>query len=218
MLCHTSHSFIFVKFTLCHRPNSAVASNDCAKDCPHKEHCTQAFGRNTLSKPHNAHYKMGGRMQLSSADSDPKLIDIFKTRHPNHKVPCPNMIWHDVKAAYIKCHEWISKLLQEHLGCIHFATNCWTSTNHHTFIAWAVHLEHQGAMLAFLQDIIEVPESHIGTASEKAFQKMLRMFGLQDCILAISADNGSANDTQTKALSMMKMRMRMRMKMKMDWM
>ena len=44
--------FIFVKFTLCHRPNSAVASNDCAKDCLHKDHCTQAFGRNTLSKPH----------------------------------------------------------------------------------------------------------------------------------------------------------------------
>ena len=48
-----SHSFLFVKFTLCHRPNSAVASNDCAIDHLHKDHCTQAFGRNTLSKPHN---------------------------------------------------------------------------------------------------------------------------------------------------------------------
>ena len=49
---HMSHSFIFVKFTLCHRPNSAVASNDCAIDHLHKNRCMQAFGRNTLSKPH----------------------------------------------------------------------------------------------------------------------------------------------------------------------
>ena len=49
---HTSHSFIFVKFTLCHRLISAVASNNCAIDHLHKDHCTRAFGRNTLSKPH----------------------------------------------------------------------------------------------------------------------------------------------------------------------
>ena len=30
----------------------AVASNNCARDCLHKDCCTQAFGRNTLSKPH----------------------------------------------------------------------------------------------------------------------------------------------------------------------
>ena len=50
---HASHSFIFVKFTPCHRPNSAVASDDCARDHLHKDHCAQAFGRNTLSKPHS---------------------------------------------------------------------------------------------------------------------------------------------------------------------
>ena len=44
-------SFIFVKFTLVTDP-IAVASNDCAKDCLHKDCCAQAFGRNTLSKPH----------------------------------------------------------------------------------------------------------------------------------------------------------------------
>lgn len=58
-------------------------------------------------------------------------------------------------------------------------------------------------MLAFLLDIIEVPESHTGTALAKAFQKMLETFGLQDCILAVNADNGSANDMQTKALTTM---------------
>jgi hypothetical protein len=43
-----------------------------------------------------------------------------------------------------------------------------------------VHLEHKGAMLAFLLDIIEVPESHTGVALAKAFQQMLKAFGLQD--------------------------------------
>jgi hypothetical protein len=37
-------------------------------------------------------------------------------------------------------------------------------------------------MLAFLLDIIEVPESHTGVALALAFQKMLKTFGLQDQI------------------------------------
>ena len=44
--------FIFVKFTLI-TDSIAVASNNCAKDCLHIDCCVQAFGRNTLSKPHN---------------------------------------------------------------------------------------------------------------------------------------------------------------------
>ena len=31
-----------------------MASNDCAIDHLHKDHCAQAFGRNTLSKPHSS--------------------------------------------------------------------------------------------------------------------------------------------------------------------
>ena len=52
--------------------------------------------------------------------------------------------------------------------------------NHHAFVAWIVHLEHDGMMLAFLLDIIKVPESHTGVALAKAFQKMLESFRLQD--------------------------------------
>ena len=39
--------FPMVEFVL-----NSNASNNCVKDCLHKDHCTQAFGRNTLSKPH----------------------------------------------------------------------------------------------------------------------------------------------------------------------
>jgi hypothetical protein len=42
-----------------------------------------------------------------------------------------------------------------------------------------VHLEHEGMMLAFLLDIIEVPESHTGMALARAFQNMLETFGLE---------------------------------------
>jgi hypothetical protein len=52
--------------------------------------------------------------------------------------------------------------------------------NHHAFVAWTVHLEHEGKMLAFLLNIIEVPESHTGVALVKAFQTMLKLFRLQD--------------------------------------
>jgi hypothetical protein len=112
--------------------------------------------------------------------SDPELINLLSTGHPHLKVPSPNTIRHDVKAAYLKCRERIATLLQEYPGRVHFATDAWTSTNHHTFVAWTVHLEHNGAMLAFLLDILKLPESHTGVALAKAFQKMLKTFGLQD--------------------------------------
>jgi hypothetical protein len=115
----------------------------------------------------------------ASIISDPELINLLTTGHPHLKVPSPNTVRRDVKAAYNKCRECITKLLRDHMGCLHFTTDTWTSTNHHTFVAWTVHLKHDGTMLAFLLDIIEVPESHTGLALARAFQKMLGTFGLE---------------------------------------
>jgi hypothetical protein len=102
-------------------------------------------------------------------------------------------------------------------GRIHIATDPWTSTNHWVFVAWTVHLEHEGCVLAFLLDIMEVPESHTGLALVKAFQKMLKGYGLKDKvriftllfwslliilqILAVTADNASTNNTQRETLT-----------------
>jgi hypothetical protein len=36
----------------------------------------------------------------------------------------------------------------------------WTSPNNRAFVTWTIHLEHKGQILAFLVDIIEVPEVH----------------------------------------------------------
>ena len=116
----------------------------------------------------------------ASIITDPELIDLLTTGHNHLKVPSPNTVRRDVKVAYVKCHERISKLLQEHPRLVHFTTDAWTSTNHHACVAWTVHFEHNGAMLAFLLDIVKLPESHTGIALAKAFQQMLETFGLQD--------------------------------------
>jgi hypothetical protein len=116
----------------------------------------------------------------ASIVTKPELINLFTTGHPHLKVPSPNTVRRDVKATYLRCREQICKVLQKHPGRVHFATDAWTSTNHHAFVAWTVHLEYNGTMLAFLLDIVDVPESHTGVALAKAFQRMLKTFGLQD--------------------------------------
>ena len=80
---------------------------------------------------------------------------------------------------------------------MHFATDAWTSPNHRAFVAWTVHLHHEGHILTFLLDIIEVPEvrsilllqyhllivanqSHTGDALARAFHKMLVEHGLTE--------------------------------------
>ena len=119
---------------------------------------------------------------LASIVTDPELIDLLTTGHNHLKVLSPNTVRRDVKVAYVKCREHISKFLQEHSGLVHFATDAWTSTNHHACVAWTVHFKHNGAMLAFLLDIVELLESHTGITLAKAFQQMLETFGLQDWV------------------------------------
>ena len=48
--------------------------------------------------------------------------------------------------------------LKDYPGRLHFATDAWTSPNHRAFVAWTVHLQQNGKMLAFLLDFLEVPE------------------------------------------------------------
>ena len=51
---HTSHSFSYLSSLPLVTDPIAIALNDCARDHLHKDRCTQAFGRNTLRKPHTA--------------------------------------------------------------------------------------------------------------------------------------------------------------------
>ena len=125
----------------------------------------------------------------------------------------------DIQSSFALCRDRVSKLLRDHPGKIHFATDTWTSPNHRAFVAWTVHLEHQGHMLAFLLDVVEVPEvrayscvrfpelmlplpqSYSGANLAAAFQAMLERFGLKNKILAFNGDNASQNDMQAVELA-----------------
>jgi hypothetical protein len=89
---------------------------------------------------------------------DRELIDLFCAGRPQVSIPSPITVGRDIASAFAKCQTRIAKLLQDHPGRLHFATDAWTSPNHRGFVAWTVHLQHKGVMLAFLLDIIEVPE------------------------------------------------------------
>ena len=106
-----------------------------------------------------------------------------------------------MKSSFEACRSRIGQLLRDHTGRLHFGTDAWTSPNQRAFVAWTVHLEHNGQLLLFLLNIVEVPESHTGQTLTKAFHKMLVDFGIQNKILSVVADNASANDTQTAALA-----------------
>jgi len=109
--------------------------------------------------------------------------------------------------------------LQEHPGCLHFAMDAWTSPNCRAFVAWTMHFGCEGAMIMFLLDIIEVPESHSGATLAQEFQAMLERFHVEDKVsyshqniflpptnypphqmLAFTGDNATSNDTQTAEL------------------
>ena len=80
------------------------------------------------------------------------------TGRPTTSIPSKTTVARDVEASFHVARQRITKLLQEHPGKLHFATDAWTSPNHRAFLAWTVHLQHEGQMLTFLLDIVEVPE------------------------------------------------------------
>lgn len=133
--------------------------------------------------------------------SDRELLELLSVGRPHISIPSPKTVARDIKTSFSKCQDRIGKMLRDHPGRLHFATDAWTSPNHRAFVAWTVHLEFQGSPLSFLLDIIEVPESHTGATLANAFQDMLMRFGLTEKVLAVNADNASSNDTQTEALA-----------------
>jgi hypothetical protein len=119
----------------------------------------------------------------SNIVNDRELRELLKAGRPNIEIPSPWTVNRDIQASFKKCRDHITKLLQQYPGRLHFATDAWTSPNHRVFVAWTVHMEHEGRMVTFLLDIVEVPESHTGQALANAFQTMLEQFGLQNKVM-----------------------------------
>ncbi|KAI6042107.1 hypothetical protein EDC04DRAFT_2892217 [Pisolithus marmoratus] len=60
-------------------------------------------------------------------------------------------------------------MLQESSGKLSFTMGAWTAPNHHAFIAFCAHLEHEGALLSMPLDIIKVAMSHTGLEMATVF-------------------------------------------------
>jgi hypothetical protein len=70
--------------------------------------------------------------------------------------------------------------VKEYDGALNFATDAWTSPNHKAFVAFTVHMEHEGVPISMLLDLVEVAKSHTGENLAEAFEKMLKEFGVED--------------------------------------
>ena len=90
--------------------------------------------------------------------NDRELRELLTAGRPSVDLPSNKTISRDINASFEKCRARITKLLWEHPGRLHFATDAWTSPNHRAFVVWTVHLEYEGSMLCFLLDIFELPE------------------------------------------------------------
>lgn len=104
---------------------------------------------------------------------DHELRELLRAGRPQLEIPSPDTLARKVHLAFEQASKQIRSLLhvsfflsllilltqmQSHPGHLHFATDAWTSPNHRAFVAWTVHLEHEGKMFSFLPDIIEVAE------------------------------------------------------------
>ena len=69
---------------------------------------------------------------------------------------------------------------QDYDGALNFATDAWTSPNHKAFVAFTVHMEHNGEPVSMLLDLVEVAKSHSGKNLAEAFEKVLKDFGVSD--------------------------------------
>jgi hypothetical protein len=90
-----------------------------------------------------------------------------------------------------------SKLLQEHVGALSFATDAWTSPNHKAYVAVTVHFENKGIPVAMLLDIVEVARSHSGLNLAAAFAKVLEDFGIEDKVSKECCGEGVNNSLDT---------------------
>ncbi|KIM60412.1 hypothetical protein SCLCIDRAFT_40898, partial [Scleroderma citrinum Foug A] len=85
-----------------------------------------------------------GNIAYSHRQHTRRFQSLMKTGRPKYYLPHPTTVSHDL-TTYL---EYNSK--------VNFTTDVWTSPNHKAFVAFAVHLEHNGVPLAFPLDVIEV--------------------------------------------------------------
>ncbi|KAL1936981.1 hypothetical protein VTO73DRAFT_2438 [Trametes versicolor] len=131
---------------------------------------------------------------------DPGFQTLMKTGRPGYWIPSASTVARDIRVIYTKCREKVARLLQEYEGELSFATDAWSSPNHHAFIAVTVHFVLNDEPVSMLLDLLEVAESHSGARLAEAFMHVLQDFGVEEKMLGLACDNVSANDVMTEVL------------------
>ncbi|EJF62536.1 hypothetical protein DICSQDRAFT_13360, partial [Dichomitus squalens LYAD-421 SS1] len=93
---------------------------------------------------------------------DRGFLMIVKCGHPGFYVPSPTTVSRDVKVVFVATRKRLARMLQSYPGRLSFATDAWTSPNHHSFVAITIHLELRGKPLRMLLDLVELAKSHTG--------------------------------------------------------
>ncbi|KAJ7831097.1 hypothetical protein B0H13DRAFT_1579474, partial [Mycena leptocephala] len=90
--------------------------------------------------------------------TQPEFRYMLLAGRPELTIPSRRTIGRDLSAAFDRCSQRVIRMLENYNGRVSFATDAWTSPNHRAFVAWTVHLQHEGQPLVFLLDVFEVPE------------------------------------------------------------
>ncbi|KAJ7349943.1 hypothetical protein DFH08DRAFT_696526, partial [Mycena albidolilacea] len=95
---------------------------------------------------------------LSDAEIRSTFRHLMLSGRTTTSLPSRFTLAQDIKKAFPAASEHISQLLKDYDGRLHFSTDAWTSPNHRAFVAVYVHLQHEGEMVCFLLDFVEVAE------------------------------------------------------------
>ncbi|TFY51080.1 hypothetical protein EVG20_g11174 [Dentipellis fragilis] len=133
--------------------------------------------------------------------ADRGFLLLMKTGCPGYYVPSPSTVSRDVKLVFARSRKCIAKILQDYDGDLSFATDAWSSPNHHAFVAFTVHLLWNGELISILLDVVEVAKSHSGVNLAEAFIQVLQDFGVAEKLLGITCDNASPNDVMVEKMA-----------------
>ncbi|KAI0349627.1 hypothetical protein OH77DRAFT_1370723, partial [Trametes cingulata] len=119
----------------------------------------------------NAYFgrKKKGAVTYSHMQHTRKETRAELTGRQGYYIPSPSTVSRDANMVFARTREHIARMLQEYEGRLSFATDTWTSPNHHSFIAITAHLEVEGQPMRLLLDLVEVTKSHTGLNLAAAF-------------------------------------------------
>ncbi|EKM78496.1 hypothetical protein AGABI1DRAFT_60708, partial [Agaricus bisporus var. burnettii JB137-S8] len=126
---------------------------------------------------------------------DRSFLRLMKTGRPHVWIPSPVTVARDVHKVFVSCQQRIATMLQKYPGRLSFATSAWTSPNNVPYMAVSVHLEEGGKPISLLLDFVEISKSHTSLNLNFEFTEIMKSFGIEDKLLAITCDSASNTDT-----------------------